>query len=237
VSRLMPSLIAFLPIFWLVSPAVGQMSPEEHASHHPAENASEKGDGDESADGEPSESGGGGMGEGMGAMMEQMGVPPPKDLYPSLMSMPELSAQDLEEIEKRAKERVQSGLVLMTEAIDQMSQASSDNDFVSMQTAAVLFREGFAKFESGLATRQFLSEGQHPQEIALNWFRREMNIEPRHPDHGDGPMGLSWFHFSTMIVLVVFGAAMIVMYYFKMRRASMLIMRISESRENHSSDA
>ncbi|MBL4698221.1 MAG: hypothetical protein JKX70_05240, partial [Phycisphaerales bacterium] len=171
------------------------------------------------------------------AMMEQMGVPPPKDLYPSLMSMSDLSAQDLKEIEQQAKDRVQSGLVLMTEAIDQMSQASSENDFVSMQVSAVLFREGFARFESGLATRQLLSEGQQPQEIALDWFRREMNIHPQSPDHGDGPMGLSWFHFSTMIVLIVFGVAMIWMYILKMRRASMLIVRLTESQGKQSSDA
>lgn len=236
-NRLTFHLLVFFAMFWFASPTLGQMSPEEHASHHPENEASTEGADEESDGADQAASGGSGMGEGMGAMMEQMGVPPPKDLYPSLMNMPDLTPEELEEIEQRAKERVQSGLALMTEAIDQMSQASSDNDFVSMQTAAVLFREGFAKFESGLATRQFLSEGQHPQEIALNWFRHEMNIEPRHPDHGDGPMGLSWFHFSTMIVLVVFGAAMIVMYYFKMRRVSLLLTRIGESQEGHSSDA
>ena len=227
--------IALLP--WFVSPSAAQISPEEHASHHPAENTSAEETGEESDDAQSSVPAGGGMGEGMGAMMESMGDPPPKDLYPSLMSMPDLTAADLEEIEQRAKERVRSGLALMTRAIDQMSRASSENDFASMQSASVLFREGFAKFESGLATRQFLSEGQGPQEIALNWFRREMNIEPRSPDHGAGPMGLSWFHFSTMIVLVVFGVAMIVMYSFKMRRASMLIVRLSESQEKQSSGA
>ena len=231
-NRLISHLIVFLTLFWFPSPTIAQMSPEEHASHHPAEEASEEGDTEASDDPEPSAPAGGGMGSMMGKL-----EPPPKDLYPSLMSMPDLSVQDLKQIELRATERVQSGLVLMTQAIDQMSQASSKNDFASMQASAVLFREGFAKFESGLATRQFLSEGQPPQEIALNWFRREMNIHPQSPDHGDGPMGLSWFHFSTMIVLIVFGTAMIGMYFFKMRRASLLIMMLAQTQSDQSSDA
>jgi len=232
VNRLISNIFVFLTLFWFASPTMAQVSPEEHASHHPAEEASEEGDAEASDGAEPSAPAGGGMGSMMGEL-----EPPPKDLYPSLMSMPDLSAQELKEIEQRAKERVQSGLVLMTQAIDQMSRASSENDFESMQAASALFREGFAKFESGLATRQYLSEGQLPREIALNWFRREMNIHPQSPDHGDGPMGLSWFHFSTMIVLIVFGTTMIGMYFFKMRRASVLIMRLAQTKSDQSSDA
>ncbi|MBL4699465.1 MAG: hypothetical protein JKX70_11600, partial [Phycisphaerales bacterium] len=63
-SRLIHSLTMFLTIFVFVLPATGQISPEEHASHHPEENASKEGAGDESVAGDPLEAGGGGMGEG-----------------------------------------------------------------------------------------------------------------------------------------------------------------------------
>ena len=231
--------LAIATVFWFASSLAAQVSSEEHASHHPEDSTLENGVSHDSEDAEPSASSGG-MGAGMGAMMEQMGVPPPMDLYPSLMNMPGLMPEEYQEIEQRSKERVQSGLALMTEAIDQMSRASSENDFVSMQATSVLFREGFAKFESGLATRQLLIEGQQPQQIALNWFRREMNIEPQSPvlvGYGSGPMGLSWFHFGTMIVLVGFGTSTIVMYYFKMRRASTLIKRLTDSQQKLTTDA
>ena len=236
-NRVASHLLALVAALLFTAPAIAQATPEEHASHHPDQAAAPETTDDQSAepdegeDGQPTETSGGGMGGsgGMGSMMEQMGVPKPKDLYPTLMNLPDLSPDALAEIENRAQKRVQSGIAMMTEALDQMSQASPENDFVTMQQAAVLFREGFARFESGLATRQFLSEGQQPQEIAINWFRREMNIAPRPPGDAMGPLGLSWFHFITMIVLVLFGTAMICMHYAKMRRASALIMRLTKT--------
>ncbi len=230
-----PRLLALLAVLMLVAPASAQVTPEEHAAHHPDEASSTdtptppgEGEGDSDTSGAP--------GGGMGSMMGEIGAPP-LDLYPSLMSLQELSPEDIAAFEQQARQRVQAGMELMTEALDRIARASSEDDFEAMQEAAVLFREGFARFESGLATSQFLSEGQPPQEIALNWFRREMNIAPESGVPGRGPLGFTWFHFITMIVLLVFGTAMIWLYFVKMRRASVLIARLAGVSAKRSSDA
>ena len=239
-NRIVLHLTVLLTLLLLARPAVGQVTPEEHAAHHPDQAAEENADA-QPGEGESSESSGGmmggGAGGGMGSMMEQMGAPKPKDLYPSLMSLPDLSPEEMDEFKQQAKERTQSGIVLMTEALDDMLMASADDDFESMQEAAVVFREGFARFESGLATQQFLSEGRQPEEIALDWFRREMNILQQPANNTKGPLGLSWFHFITMTILVLFGTAMILLYFAKMRRASLLITRLTEAESHHPPNA
>ncbi len=238
-NRIFLSRTVLLALLLLALPAAGQVTPEEHASHHPDQATEENADA-QPGEGESSESSGGmmgGSGGGMGSMMEQMGAPKPKDLYPSLMNLPDLSPEEMEEFKQQAKERTQAGIVLMTEALDDMLMASADDDFESMQAAAVVFREGFARFESGLATQQFLSEGRQPEEIALDWFRREMNILQQPAKNTKGPLGLSWFHFITMTVLVLFGIATIWLYFAKMRRASSLIARLTEAESSRPPNA
>lgn len=66
--------------------AYGQVSPEEHKKHHPGQDKA----------GQTPEKMGGGM-EGMGGVMEGMGKAPPKELYPSLMSLPDLPPEKREE--------------------------------------------------------------------------------------------------------------------------------------------
>src|SRR6516165_12616334 len=85
----------------LAVPASGQMSPEEHAKHHPGKNQ-----------GGPAQGKMGGGMEGMGSMMEGMGKAPPKEQYPSLMSLPELTAERREEILSQAHARMQEGTAL-----------------------------------------------------------------------------------------------------------------------------
>ncbi|MGC1479119.1 MAG: hypothetical protein WA771_01335, partial [Chthoniobacterales bacterium] len=113
----------------VVAGAIAQVSPEEHASHH---------SGGEEADGQSAESGGGmgpgnkkglgpgagggGMmgGGGMGGMMEKMGAPKPKDLYPSLISLPELTPEKRAEIEEQARERMKTGSALLSEGLGEL---------------------------------------------------------------------------------------------------------------------
>ena len=46
---------------------------------------------------------------GMGGMMKNMGKPPPKQLYPTLMALPELSPEQRTEVEHAAAERMHAG--------------------------------------------------------------------------------------------------------------------------------
>ncbi len=164
----------------------------------------------------------------MGRMMEQMGVPKPTELYPTLMSLPDLPLEKRREIQAQAHERMKSGAALISEGLEKLSQAAPTDDFAAMQEATAILRQGLAQFESGLAAHRALAEGKAPRNVALQWFKREMNLL--------GPPGASpdagtpgWFHFFVMVLLGAFAAAMIWMYFLKMRRAAALLEHLSSA--------
>src|SRR5262245_24529569 len=191
--------------------APAQVSPEEHEKHHGGGGKAGAGQGHE-----------GGHGHG------QKG--PAKELYPSLMTLPELTPERRAEVERQADERMRSGTALLSRALDRLAGATPANDYAAMQEATAQMREGLALFESGLAARRALAEGKAPRDIALQWFKREMNlVSPGEPERRVGPFGLSWFHFFLMVVLVGFAAAMLWMYFRKMRRAADLLKRLTDS--------
>ena len=164
---------------------------------------------------------------GMGEMMKGMGAPPPKEMYPSLMALPELTPEKRREIEQQAMERMHAGTELMEHALGALSMAVSSGDFPAMQSAAANLREGVARLESGVAARRALAEGRAPREVALAWFKREMNIvSPVVGEAPHGALGLSLLHIFTMALLIVFAFAMLAMYFFKMRRAAALFGRL-----------
>jgi len=201
-----------------------QVGPEEHAKHHPG-----GGDGPGTATNAPGMGGmmGGGMGEMMGGMMEKMGAPKPKDLYPTLMSLPDLPPEKRVELQQQAQERMQSGTALMGQGLDQLSQAAATENYAVMQDAVALLKEGLSQFDSGLAAKRALSEGKAPRNVALQWFKREMNLLPAAGPVSDNIFGGATFHLTIIAILGAFAAAMIWMYFFKMRRASVLLRELA----------
>lgn len=171
----------------------------------------------------------GGMSGGMGDMMKQMGAPPPKELYPSLMNVPpDLPPEKRDEIKKLADERIAEGNALVSSGFAKLAGANQKQDFAAMREGSEEIRRGQTLLESGLAAQRALTENQNPQVAAFNWFKREMNLAPAievQPPHGF--FGLSWFHYVTMLTLAAFSAAMIWMYFRKMRRANALVARLA----------
>lgn len=235
---LVAALIAMLSLVTArPAPVHAQVSPEEHASHHPEESGaappeenSEAGQGESSA--KPGAGGamaGGGMaGGGMGKMMEKMGAPAPKLLYPSLMALPDMPLEQRQEVQQQAHARMKAGAALMSEGLQALARAAPSDDFTAMQDASATLREGLSQFESGLAAHRALAEGKAPRNVALTWFKREMNLLAPAPGQVfRGPLGLSWLHFLTMMILAFFAIAMIAMYFFKMRRAAVLLKRVT----------
>ncbi|MFH5802800.1 FAD-binding oxidoreductase [Alienimonas sp. DA493] len=223
----------------LAKPAPGQVSPEEHRRHHPERFGNEAGDPDARGDGHDGShgnapgppgddfgrsgdmSGGGMMG---GGMMERMGAPPPREMYPTLMGLPDLSPEQRDEVEREAHQRMMRGTALLSEGLDALPAAAERDDFEAMQAATTQMQEGLAQFESGLAAQRALRDGEAPREVALHWFKREMNLLPPAPeDVGFRFWGMGLFHTAVMALLVAFAAAMLWMYFFKMRRAAALL--------------
>ena len=240
--------------------AYGQISPEEHASHHPEEAAAGGADsgmgkgpmgmGGMGKGGPPDSAGpgmmgggmmgggmmgggkgGGGMmgGGGMGGMMEKMGAAKPKDLYPSLMELPDLPMERRGELEQEAHQRMIAGTRVLSEGFDQLSTSAGSDDFAAMQAATDKIREGLGDFESGLAAHRALREGKAPRNVALQWFKNEMNLSDAAPVGSSNAMlwGMTPYHSIVMAILVLFAAAMIWMYFFKMRRTATLLEKLA----------
>ena len=162
------------------------------------------------------------------------GAGQPSELYPLLMRLPELSPEQRAEVEQRAHERMQSSVTLISQGLERLARAADDDEFAAMQEATAQVREGVAQFESALSAHRALAEGQAPRAVAMEWFRREMNLVPakQNSDAATGPWGLSWFHAILMVLLVGFAAAMLWMYYHKMQRAAGLLRALTGGTES-----
>ena len=172
---------------------------------------------------------GGGMGAGMGEMMKQMGVPPRKELYPSLMALPnDVTAEQRAAIGQLAQERLKSGSARLAAGLQKLTISATGENYTAMQQASAQMREGLAEFESGIAAQRLLSEGKEPRNLALDWFKREMNLAfPVQPEGPRTIWGVTPFHLFTMALLISFALAMVTLYFFKMRRAAALFGRIN----------
>ena len=173
------------------------------------------------------------MMEGMGEMMKNMGKPPPKEFYPSLMALPELTPEKRLEVEQQSGERMRAGTMLMSQALDALDVGARADNYAAMHEATRLLREGIAQFDSGIAARRALTEGRAPREVALTWFKREMSLAfPVTLAESHSGRGLSVLHLFTMVLLVAFAFAMLAMYFFKMRRAAALFGRIEPDKKS-----
>ena len=241
--RCLITVSSLLAVFGMPTAAFSQISPEEHAAHHPEEaGANAGGSGTRGTAGPPEGAGpkngmggmmggkgGGMMGGMMDGMMEKMGAPKPKDLYPSLMELPDLPMERRGKLEQEAHGRMIAGTRLLSEGFDELSRSAAGDDFAAMQSATAKIREGLGDFESGLAAHRALREGKAPRNVALQWFKRELNIDDSVNVARSHALfwGMSPFHTSVMVVLVAFAVAMIWMYFFKMRRAASLLEKLS----------
>ena len=83
---------------------------DDHASHHPEQAAADP-NAPESAEAAPFPPA---MNPAvMEQMMERMGVPPPRDLYPALMAMDELTEENRATAVELAHNRMQAGTAMM----------------------------------------------------------------------------------------------------------------------------
>ncbi len=239
-SPVLSAVLGLLIGFVLSLPAYAQMSAAEHASHHPnqasdatpaaiatpAQQAPPDGGAGTAPGAAPGGMGGDASG-GMGDMMKDMGKAPPLELYPTLMNLPQPTPEVHKKILAQADERMRLAVKLLAKGLDRLVEATEKDDYAAMQDATAKMREAIAEFDSGVATRLALVEGQPPPQVALQWFKSEMNLQP---PQGIAPrsglFGVTPFHFFTMILLVAFALAMVAMYFFKMRRAVALFGRI-----------
>lgn len=228
-QTLFSSFLIAMACFSAARPAslVAQVSPKEHELHHPNQPKSRDADNSRGMMG-----GGGMMGGDMGgmmdSMMEKMGAPKPKDLYPKLMSLPDLPMEERAKIQQEAHQRMLGGSKLLSVGLDELTTAAATDNYPLMQAATAKMREGLSQFESGLGAKRAIVEGKAPRNVALKWFKREMNLLPATNNDSQFLLfGMTLFHSSVMAVLVAFAAVMIWMYFLKMQRATVLMEKLA----------
>lgn len=159
-------------------------------------------------------------------------TPPPKELYPTLMSLPELTAKRRAVIEREAHDRMTAGTRQMSQGLTRMPQLVERKDYKALQSATEQMRQGLSQFESGLAAHRALAEGKAPKAIALEWFRTEMSLPTstgQQSSVADTSALPGWFHATIMALLLGFAVLMVGMYFFKMHRAAMLLGSLNAS--------
>lgn len=173
------------------------------------------------------EMGGASSGE-MGGMGEMMGGRPRKEFYPSLMDMPSLSAEQRQRIESQARAALNTATEEIASAEAALRQANARADSIGAEEATSRLRDALNQAKSAATTLRALSEGKPPQQIALDWFRTQLNL-PALTASSDAGLGLSWFHVVTMVVLATFTVAMILVYVLRLRRANALVQRLTSA--------
>ncbi|WP_205780717.1 2Fe-2S iron-sulfur cluster-binding protein [Methylocaldum sp. 14B] len=209
-------------------PSPGQISLGGHEAHHPGQGQAGPGASQPAGPGAAGE-----VGEGMGEMMREMGAPPPKELYPSLMALPsDLPSEKRNELQQQAHERMTAGMELLSEGLEALSKSAARDDFPALEEATARLRQGLAQFESGLAAYRALAEGKVTRSVALEWFKREMNLATSVPEEAPhGLFGLSWFHYVTMFILLAFAGTMIWMSVQRMNRAGALLRNLTSGKQ------
>ncbi|KAH2814086.1 hypothetical protein KXV85_004902, partial [Aspergillus fumigatus] len=109
-----------------------------------------------------------------------------------------------------------------------LRQANARADSIGAEEATSRLRDALNQAKSAATTLRALSEGKPPQQIALDWFRTQLNL-PALTASNDAGFGLSWFHVITMAVLATFTVAMILVYVLRLRRANALVQRLTSA--------
>ncbi len=193
--------------------------------------------------------GGAAPGGGMGAMMGEMMAPKSPSggcmggncgaaagttpIYPSLMTLPALTPEKRAELDMLATQQTREGISRLMNGSESLDRARQAGDEAGMQQAVGLMHEALSELEAGIAARRVLTEGKAPRNLALDWFKREMNLaSPVVREEPSALLGLSPLHLFTMGLLIAFAFAMLAMYFFKMRRAAALFGRLETDAES-----
>lgn len=168
------------------------------------------------------------MGPAGGCMGAECGAGAPKTpIYSTLMTLPAITPEKRAEIDALANLQIKEGTERHAKGHESLIRATQAGDHAAMQQSVGMMREGLDELGAGIAARRVLSEGKAPRNLALDWFKREMNLASPIARHKPFTvLGVTPLHLFTMTLLVAFALAMLAMYVFKMRRTAALFRRI-----------
>lgn len=197
-----------------------------HSGHHPTagEAAPNSGPPANAANGNAPMSG---MKQGMGDMM---GRPPPKEFFPSLLELPKMSFEQRASIERQAYAWLSEGLDELQVAETALRHANASNDLASAEQASAQLQDAVARARTGVTILRALSAGKSSREIAMGWFRDQLDIAPAETNGAHGSVfGLSWFHVLTMALVAALSTVIGTLQLLRTRRAAALANRLANA--------
>jgi len=156
--------------------------------------------------------------------------PPVKQLYPQLMELPAMTPEARARIETDARARINAGNAALTEAQNDYHRAMLSGDTAAMAAAMSRQRVALGEMASGTAALRALAEGLPPRQIALTWFREQMNLAPAAATAEEltGLFGISWFHLVSMGVTALFALTMLAFAIGRRRRSIALVNQLTK---------
>lgn len=213
---------------WLSGVTLAQVDLGDHAAHHPGPPPAAGPDGGVMSSTpaptpQPS--------DGCGRMMGCMGGEP-RPFYTSLLDMPALTPDARRAIQAEADRRIGWGSQAIATGHARLEAAFAADDAAAVGVAVGVVREGLLNVESGTAMLRATANGTPPRTIALTWFRDQLSLPapeaaPIVMEGGTGLWGLSWYHLTTMVLLVAFVAGTLLIQYARMRRVGGLVQRLA----------
>ncbi len=73
------------------------------------------------------------------------------------------------------------------------------------------------------------------QKPDIQWFKDRMKISEKYAESREGILGMSWAHFFTMVLLVLFAIGAIVVFIQRQRRTREILERIRKEMTNGNS--
>lgn len=64
----------------------------------------------------------------------------------------------------------------------------------------------------------------------IHWFKEQMKISDKYVEQQEGILGMSWTHFFTMVILILFAAGALIMMFFRYRRIQQILDEIRKEK-------
>ena len=107
--------------------------------------------------------------------------------------------------------------------------------------AALLFfvnspRSVLAISQSAISTdTSWYVTAQENQDQDIQWFKEQMKIADKYVQKSEGILGMSWVHFLTMVLLVLFALAALGVFIQQQKRTKEIMESIRKEMENDDS--
>ncbi len=65
----------------------------------------------------------------------------------------------------------------------------------------------------------------------IQWFKEQMQIDPRFQEPDQGILGMSWIHFLTMIFLILFFFGGLMAHFMRIRKRKQILLALLTERQ------